>query len=409
MVETLPDPLTAYWFQRAGSAPPPEYGWLRPERPAARVTLANGNTAWLLTRHEDVRTALAHPKLSTWHQFSVFGSAREERYMSPGHFIHMDSPDHEVIRRMLTAHFTAKRIEGMRPVVQRLVDELIDDMLSGPRPADLTEAFAFRLSTTVIYEMLGIPREDWEFLLSRALIGSLRDDADRPKQQRPPTVSDTTKEQEKREYLHRLIGQKDEQPGDDIISDLVVKRMRTGELTQNDIVGISSLLIGAGSDTTANQIGLGILTLLEHPDELARLRADPELVPQAVEELLRYLSIVELSPASRRVALEDVEIGGQLIRKGEGVLPSIMAGNRDGAQFPDPDVLDIDRETRNHLAFSHGIHYCLGAPLARLELQVAFTSLTQRIPGLRLAVPADEVPLRHKMMVFGVERLPVTW
>ena len=407
MVSTLPDPLPTYKFQRAGAyEPPAEYEWLRAERPVAQVKLSNGNIAWLLTRYEDSRAALADPRLSAEQMHVAFNEPWEERtkarHHTPGHFITMDSPRHDVIRRMLTPFFTARRIDAMRPDVEQVVDELIDNMLAGPKPADLAETFAFQLSTIVIYRMLGVPHGDYSFFAHRST--GYRDDvADDEQRARAKLAGD-----EQRAYLERLVRQKSEQPGDDIISSLV-ERMRAGELTETEVVSISNLLIGAGSDTTANMIGLGMLTLFEHPDVLERLRANPEIAPQVVEELLRYLSIVELSTASRRVALEDVEIGGQLIRKGEGVLPSIMSGNRDDRVFPNPDVLDIDRAKHEHLAFSHGIHFCLGAPLARLELQQAFTSLTQRVPTMQLAVPAGEVPLRHNMLVFGVERLPVTW
>jgi cytochrome P450 len=212
-----------------------------------------------------------------------------------------------------------------------------------------------------------------------------------------------------RDYLRTLVERKNGDPSDDLLSRLIVEQLRTGQMDIEDIVSMGLLLLIAGHETTANMIALGTVALLENPDQLAELRDtdDPKLVANAVEELLRYLTIVH--NGRRRVALEDIEIGGEVIRAGEGVVIATEVANRDEAAFPDPDTLDIHRAARHHVAFGYGVHQCLGQPLARVELQVVYSTLYRRIPSLALAVPVDELPFKHDMAIYGVHALPVTW
>ncbi len=212
---------------------------------------------------------------------------------------------------------------------------------------------------------------------------------------------------EMRAYMFDLIAAKRRRPEDDLLSGLAQRETPEGELTDEELVNIGNLLLIAGHETTANMLALGTLTLLQHPDQLAVLRSDPPLLDQAVEELLRYLSIVQFGVV--RTALEDFEVGGRHIRAGEPIIASLASADRDAAQFPDPDVLDLTREYSPHLAFGHGVHQCLGQQLARVEMKAGFRALFERFPTLRLAVPLDQVPMRTDMFVYGVHELPVTW
>jgi hypothetical protein len=266
---------------------------------------------------------------------------------------------------------------------------------------DLVQAFALPVPSMVICELLGVPYSDRAFFHkhSRTIIS------------RAATVEESLASSEAlRGYLSDLIEAKDKELGDDLLSRLIVSQLRPGNLTHSGIADMALLLLVAGHETTANMIGLGTLTLLENPTQLAELRAteDPKLIANAVEELLRYLNIVH--SGRRRVAMEDVEVGGQLIKAGEGVVLANDSANRDAEAFPgNPDDLDIHRDARHHVAFGYGIHQCLGQPLARVELQVVYSTLYRRIPDLRLAVPLEEISFKHDMIVYGVHALPVTW
>ncbi len=314
-------------------------------------------------------------------------------------FILMDDPEHARLRRMVTAPFAIKRVEALRPAVQRIVDDLIDDMLAGPRPVDLVEAFALPVPSLVICQLLGVPYTDHDLFQghSRNLIS------------RSVAVEQRTASFEAlHDYLDRLLARKGDEPGDDLLSQLVA-RVRAGELSRSDAAGIGVLLLVAGHETTANMIALGTLALLEHPDQLALLRDgdDPKLVAGAVEELLRYLNITHTG--RRRVALADIEIGGVTIRAGEGLILANDIANRDPETFPEPGALDLTRDARRHVAFGFGVHQCLGQPLARMELQVVYSTLYRRIPTLRRATELESIPFKHDGQVYGVYELPVTW
>jgi len=382
--------------------PSPEYARLRVERPVAPATFA-GRPAWLVTRYDDVRKALADPRLSAdgsrpdFPQVAPASAAITEHTGMPA-FLRMDPPRHGAMRKLVTRDFLVRRAEAMRPRVQALVDSLIDQMLAGPKPADLVAALANPLPSTVIGWLLDVPEQDQEFFQDRSTYVFRRG--------LTPEVQ-LSKVLELNDYLDGLIEAKVAEPGDDIISRLVVEHMRVGDLSRREVRGIAMLLLVAGHETTGNMIALGTLALLEHREQFEELSADASLAPNAVEELLRYLTI--LDDPNWRVAAEDLELGGQSIKAGDAVKPVTQSANRDETQYPDPDVLDIHRGRRDHLAFGFGVHQCLGQSLARVELQVVYATLARRIPTLRLAVPIDDVPFKTDVDIYGVHELPVTW
>jgi cytochrome P450 len=382
--------------------PPPGLLALQKQGPIARVRLWDGSTPWLVTRYADQRALLADPRISadvTHPHYPHHGAGQKETLTQTRTFITMDDPQHARQRRMVTPPFAIKRVESLRPTIQKIADGLIDDMLAGPKPTDLVEAFALPLPSLVICELLGVPYADHGFFqdISKILIS------------RGSTLEQALAAQQRlMDYLERLVDEKLAHPGDDLLSELAA-RIRAGELSRPEAASMGRLLLVAGHETTANMIALGTLALLEHPAELAELAesTDDTLVASVVEELLRYLTIVHTG--RRRVALADIEVGGQTVRAGEGlVLPNDIA-NRDPAAFPDPDVLDIQRSARHHVAFGFGVHQCLGQPLARVELQVVYGTLYRRIPTLRLATEFAEVPFKRDGTVYGVHQLPVTW
>ncbi|HEV3380216.1 MAG TPA: cytochrome P450 [Trebonia sp.] len=400
------DNIPAYPMARAESCPldpPPDLSALRSDRPLVRVRLWDGSTPWLATRYADQRALLADRRVSADSSREGYPSqspslqARRSRSRS---FISMDDPEHARLRRMMTGAFTVRRIEGMRPGIQRIVDDLIDQMLAGPAPADLVAAFALPVPSLVICELLGVPYADHEFFqqASRTLIN-----------RSTPAETAMKAQDELTAYLDRLIERKLAEPGDDLLSRMSVERVATGQLTRRELAAMGVLLLIAGHETTANMIALGTYALLTHPDQLAAVRDsdDPQLIVRTVEELLRYLSIVH--SGRRRVAIEDIEIAGEIIRAGEGiVLPNEIA-NRDTSVFPDPDRLDVQRDSRSHMAFGFGVHQCLGQPLARVELQVVYGTLYRRVPTLALAADPAQLSFKHDSVVYGLYELPVTW
>ncbi|MET9243443.1 cytochrome P450 [Nonomuraea sp. NPDC003709] len=372
----------------------------REQGPLTRVRLWDGSTPWLVTGYAEQRAVLADPRVSA--DLSNPGYPATVPLPAGGvkrSFIGMDDPEHARLRRMVTAPFAIKRIEAMRPSVQKIVDDLIDDLLAGPKPVDLVEAFALPVPSLVICELLGVPYADHDFF-----------------QDTSKTIINRTSTPEERQaghqalhaYLDGLVGEKLANPGDDLLSGLA-ERVKAGELAQDEAARMGALMLIAGHETTANMIALGTLTLLRHPGQLALLcdGDDPKLVASTVEELLRYLNIVH--NGRLRVATEDLEVAGQTVRAGEGLIMVNEMGNRDPEAFPDPDELDIRRDARRHVAFGFGVHQCLGQPLARMELQVVYGTLYRRIPTLKLATELDRVPFKHNGLVYGVFELPVTW
>ncbi|MFD8759828.1 cytochrome P450 [Streptomyces mirabilis] len=382
--------------------PPPTLHTLQTEAPISRVRLWDGSTPWLVTRYEDQRALLGDPRISadsTLPHYPHAGAGQKERRRQSRSFIAMDDPEHARQRRMATGSFSIKHVEALRPAIQKIVDHLIDELLAGPKPVDLVQAFALPVPSLVICELLGVPYADHDFFQANSKVLIKRTST--PEQGRAATGRLV-------DYLDRLIGDKLAHPADDLLSTLAA-RVRAGELSRREAADMGLLLLVAGHETTANMIALGTLALLQHPDQLARLREsdDPKVVASAVEELLRYLNIVH--SGRRRVALEDIEIGGVTIRAGEGVVVANDIGNRDPAAFPDPDRLDIARNARHHVAFGFGVHQCLGQPLARVELQVVYGTLYRRIPTLRLATDLDQIPFKHDGLAYGVYELPITW
>ncbi|OLZ74831.1 cytochrome [Streptomyces sp. IMTB 2501] len=381
--------------------PPTGYEPLRDGRPLSRVTLFDGREVWAVTAHATARALLSDPRLSsnrTHPGFPIpserFAGVRDRRVALIG----VDDPEHNRQRRIMIPSFTVKRATELRPWIQRTVDGLLEAMIAQGPPAELVSAFALPVPSMVICGLLGVPYADHEFFeeQSRRLL-------------RGPTAADSMGARDRLEhYLGGLIDDKAQQaePGGGILDELVHGRLRDGDLGRAELVSLAVILLVAGHETTANMISLGTYTLLQHPGRLAELRADPGLLPEAVEELMRMLSIAE---GLQRVALEDIDVDGTTIRAGDGVLFSTSVINRDPARYEDPDVLDFHRSARHHVAFGFGIHQCLGQNLARAELEIALGTLLARLPGLRLAVPADEVRFKRGDTIQGMLELPVTW
>ncbi|MFI6846258.1 cytochrome P450 [Kitasatospora sp. NBC_00085] len=379
--------------------PAPVYPRLRAEQPLHRSTLDfDGSDVWLVTGHADACAVLADDRFSSDFSRDGFPARMTVRPPGPGTFIRMDPPDHTRLRRTIVGEFRKKRLEELRPAVQGIVDELVDTMLSGGGTADLVQAIALPLPTLVICELLGVPYRDRAFFQEcTQVIGD---------QSAPPARRQVVRD-ELREYLDRLVREKTAEPTDDLLGRAAARLDEDG-ITHDELVGIATLLMIAGFETIANQIGVGTLVLLQHPEQLAELVKDPARVPGAVEELLRHQTVIDYG--LRRVATEDVEVAGKTVRAGEGVVVVLSSANRDERVFPDPDRLDITRpEAAEHLGFGYGLHQCLGQLLARLQLQVLWSTLFARVPTLRLAVPLDDVPFRSDMFVHGVHALPVTW
>ncbi|MGW1403475.1 cytochrome P450 [Streptomyces sp. NPDC002405] len=383
-------------------SPPEEIGRLREEEPVARVRTWDGSVPWLITRYDDVRAILSDPRFSSdagRDGYPVTSAGMKQQHKANPTFIAMDDPEHAKHRRMITGEFSVRRTEALRPTIQRLTGELLDAMEKKGGPVDLVSDFALPMTSTVICELLGVPQEAHKFFQdhSNALLDVKGDPARAGR-----AVEELTA------YLTDLVAKKLKEPADDLIGRVVERRVKTGEMTQQEVASLGILLLVAGHETTANQIALGVLYMLENPGYAAIMRdGDDKAVAAACEELLRLLTVTHIG--RRRVAMEDVEVNGVLIRAGEGVIASGDAANRDPRQFTDPDKLDIRREQNHHVAFGYGIHQCLGQPIARIELQTAYPALLRRFADLRLAVPLEEIDFRGDMVVYGVRSLPVTW
>jgi cytochrome P450 len=373
------------------------YQRLRAEGPVSRVMMPGGHAVWVVTRYAEARAALADPRLiKDWRTLWPGEAAAE---VDDGfaaldtHMLSTDPPDHDRLRRLVTKAFTARRIERLRPRVAEITRSLLDAMPADGE-VDLLESFAFPLPITVICELLGVPDADranfrtW----TQAILSTGAADSG-------------TAAMEMAGYFTALVADKRAHPADDLLSALIVARDAGDGLSQRELLGMIFLLLVAGHETTVNLIGSGTLALLLSPGELARLRADPALLPGAVEELLRYTSPV--NHATFRFTAETVEIGGTLIPAREAVLVAITAANRDPDRYLAPDRLDLGRDTGGSLAFGHGIHHCLGAPLARMEGEIAFGELFARFPGMTLAVPAESLRWRPSTLIRGLEVLPV--
>jgi len=374
--------------------PAPELARIRSEQPVfgVRRPLPTGGslTMWLITKYADARELLSSRDTS-----NSLGRS-ESAAAQPGFLVSLDPPDHTRIRRMLTGQFSMRRLTAMRPYIEQITTKLLDQMEAGGPPVDLMQAFALPLPSLVICELLGVPFEDQADFQRRS--DTMLDVSVTSKQQAQNTL-------EMNAYMQSLVNRHRQNPGDDILGMLI--RDHADELTDEELVGIGNILLVAGHETTANTIGLGTLLLLQHPDQFALIRDDPEMITSAVEEILRYLTIVDTG--TPRIILKDMIIGDQLIQAGDVAMVSLPSANRDVDFMADPDLFDVTRQPQAHLTFGHGIHQCLGQQLARLEMSVALPALLQRFPTLSLAASVTELTFRGDGPVNGVRELPVTW
>jgi len=386
--------------------PPAEYGRLRAEERVSRVRMVGGNQAWVVARHRDVRRVLSDRRMSADRRrdgFPRFAPAtRQELQESFREFRPplnwMDPPEHTAARRAVVGEFTVARVARMEPRIAAIVDRCLDAMLATPPPVDLHRMLSLPVPSRVICDLLGVPYDAHGQFEARATAMLSRG---------TPADERTRAAHGIRRFLDAVVSTKEREPGEDLLSRLIAAQRAGAGLDHEAVVSMAFVLLVAGHVTTSNMISLGVLALLEHPRQLALLVADPGRVPGAVEELLRYFTIVEAATA--RTAVEDLEVGGVAIRAGEGVVALCPAANRDPAVFDRPDELDIERDAREHLAFGFGRHTCLGQNLARLELRVVFERLFRRVPGLRLASTVDELSFKEDANIYGVHALPVTW
>lgn len=386
-------------------APPPGLLALHEaDRPIVRVRTWDGSTPWVATTHAAQRQLLGDPRLSAnigadGYPHTTAAMKAHAGQMQPA-INNTDGAEHSRWRRMLTNSFTRKRMELLRPEIQQITDELIDRMLAGPKPAELNEVLSLPLPSLMICALLGVPYEDHDFFQEHAGVTN--------------AVYKTPEESARtqavlRDYIGGLIEKKSAEPGEDVLSDLATK-ISEGVLTMAEAQRLGHILLVAGHDTSANMITLGTALLLREPDQLAALREnadDPKFVTNAVEELLRYLTLPHL--LARRAVVEDIEIEGVTIRKGEGVVAALPAANWDPQAFPEPEKLDLSRKAAHHITFSWGPHQCIGQQLARIELHVVFSTLFTRVPTLQLAADLSELKFKEDSQAYGIYRLPVTW
>lgn len=382
--------------------PPRQITRLRETRPVSPMVFPDGHEGWLVTGYDAVRRLMADTRFSSRQDIGILHvpyetpgmpTATEPSPQMPGVFIAMDPPDHTRMRRTLTGAFTVKRMKQLEDHIIEVAERQLDEMARLTPPVDLVEEFALPVPSLVICELLGVPyadRDNFQVNSAKFLI------KDQPLDDKMAAYGALST------YLAELVTHKRAAPGDDILSDLA----RDDDLTIEELTGAAFLLLLAGHETTANMLALGTFALLENPEQLAELRADPDLLPDAVEELLRYLSVADIF---YRYATEDIELGGETIGEGSTVVVSLLAANRDPQRFDNPDTLDIRRKAPGHLSLGHGVHLCLGQQLARLEMRAGFEGLLRRFPTLGLAVPAGDVKLRTDMNIYGVHELPVTW
>ncbi len=380
--------------------PSEDYATFRADGPMSRVRLYDGTVAWLVTGYREARALLADRRVSINPRLDGFPalSAEMAGLENTGYtdvLIGVDPPVHTRQRAILIPSFSVRRMNALRPAIQQIVDQRVDAMLAAGPPADLVAAFALPVPSMAVCVLLGVPYEDRD-----AFEGPARSLFDSDPERAGAAMVALS------DYFGQLIRRKEAQPGSGLLDDLIAGPVRAGTLSREELVRYAMLMLIAGQDTTANVISLGTLALLEHPDQFARLHDDPELATGAVEEIMRYVSLIE---AISRVAVEDIEIAGHRIRAGEGVLIGAAAANFSSALVRTPDQLDVTRSPRHHLGFGFGVHQCIGQNLARIELELVFRTLARRMPGLRLAVPADQIGTRVTGPMERLTALPVTW
>ncbi len=383
-------------------APPSRITELRESRPVSPLVFPDGHEGWLVTGYEEVRQMMADTRFSSRLDLDIIHVPYETPGMPaptepsppmPGMFIAMDPPDHGRLRKRLTGAFTVKRMKQLEEHIVEITERQLDEMAMLTPPIDLVKEFALPVPSLVICALLGVPYEERDSFQAHSAQFMIRDQSLEEKMGAYLGLNT---------YLTELVIRKRAEPEEDILSDLA----RHDDLTVEELTGAAFLLLLAGHETTANMLALGTFALLEHPDQLAALHADAELLPGAVEELLRYLSVADIF---LRYATEDLELGGETITKGSTVVVSLLAANHDPRRFENAGTLDIRRNARGLLAFGHGVHQCLGQQLARIEMRAGFEGLLRRFPDLALAIPSDEVKLKTDMNIYGVHELPVTW
>ena len=380
----------------------PEIRALAARCPVARVELPDGSAAWLVTGFGEVREVLIDQRYSRALAYAPDRPRQGMDFIIAESILGMDPPGHSRLRKLVASAFTERRMQSLRPEVTRIVDSLLDQMIAGPRLADLVRSFSLLLPSRVICSLLGVPPGDLDVF--HEWLNTLLADWSRSPEEIAEAYTAING------YMAELIAGKRGEPADDLISVLIDARDSGDRLSEDELVQFCFALLTGGHETTSNQLNMSLVALGRHPDELARLRADPGLIPGAVEELLRFVQIggkggIPLA----RITREQVCLHGVTIPAGEAVLPMLNMANRDPAAFPEPNRLDLRREPKTHVAFGAGAHHCLGAQLARMELQEGLRGLLTRLPGLRMAVPLAEIEFREGHVLASMRELPVTW
>jgi cytochrome P450 len=394
------DVATFPYERKCPFAPPEQYEAFRAE-PVKKIPLATGLQIWAVTGYHNIRQLLTDPRTSASRKhdnFPFYFNAPPE-FRTETSFIGYDLPEHAATRRKAAVTFTNRQVQLLRPRIEKVVDDALDAMAAMEPPVDLHHVLSLPVPMAVICLLLGIPYEDHEFFQvnGTTLLGGIAS-----MEERQRALVDVNN------YLISLVELKQREPGEDLISRAIAEYRLTGEeFTTRDLVNLCRLLMNGGHETTASMLSLGTAALLEHPEQLALLKADPELVDPAVEELVRYLTIGDA--AVPRVALEDIEIAGVTIRAGDGILCLGLTGNRDPEVYDRPDELILERGSRKHLGFGHGLHHCIGADLARVEMQLVWSKLFARFPDLRLAKPFEQIASKERAIIYGLWGLPVTW
>ncbi len=382
---------------------PVGYASLRGRGPLSRVTLYDGRQVWLVAGNAEGRALLLDPRLSSdtgrpGFPYLTRGLAAQ-RDMSALPLIGVDDPEHGRQRRLLTSAFGVRRIAGLRPLIARIAGELIDAMLAGGDQAELVSAYTLPLASATNLALLGVPPADGRHIdeYARAALSPSDEDEGR-----------TAKRsfEELCAYLDQLIARKEREPGDGLIDDLLAARTSGSGIERARLPMLCAVLLIGGNESTSNTLASSVLVLLEHPEQMERLRTDPSLTAGAVDELTRFISVTDAVP---RVATADIEIAGQTIRSGDGVIVSTMLMNRDPTAWAHPDTVDVGHKAGRHVAFGFGIHQCVGQNLARAEMEIALNTLIQRVPTLRRAVPSQRVPGDAPYGPDGVATLPVAW
>lgn len=387
-------------------APPPKVLELNGSRQLSKVRIWDGSTPWLIHGYDAIRTLFTDARASVDDRLPGYPHWNEGMlatvHRRPRSVFTSDAEEHTRFRRMLSKPFTFKRVEALRPAVQKITDDHIDALLAGPQPGDIVSTLALPVPSLVISQLLGVPYEDADFFQAQAQRGMGRYATEEDTAQGAASLA---------KYIANLVRVKMVSPSEDLVSDLA-ERVNSEEISVREAAQLATGVLIAGHETTANMLSLSVAALLEHPEQLALLRdaenpKGPKIVANAVEELMRYLSIIQTG--QRRIAIEDIEVCGETIRAGEGIILDVAPANWDTRQFPNSDKLDLLREDGPHVGFGYGRHQCVGQQLARMELQIVLPTLFRRVPTLRLAVPVEQLPFKHDALAYGVYDLPVTW